>query len=257
MGKRKEKTLEHAGRPLRVDPMVDVTKEPEGISTAERTLWRMARVKVVMLEVKRDPDRPLTSAGKPAAAKTVAQGIVARQLGITPMGLRQSFIRFQRAQASEADSLERYPVDTLGVLADHQAMKDVHELIELVDIAEGHMGSALSTVRQMHARHLPCAHDVLEPMYEDLKTMKDRLVQRLRPVSVCPYCKCLEGHSESCEECSSTGLANREALNAAPYELRDDFKVVVHTHGVTKPVDAKLLKKPDREDERSLDDIWS
>ena len=249
MGKREKE--------LRVPPMVDATKEPEGATTAERTLWRMARVKIVMLEVQRNPDRPLTARGKPVAPKTVAMDIVATQLGITPMGLRQSFIRFRRDQNAEEDSLERDPVDTLGVVADGQAMKDVYELLELVKMAEGHMGAAISTVRQIHARHLPCAHDVLEPMYEDLKTMKDRVVQRLRPVSVCPYCKCLEGHAEVCEECSSTGLANREALDAAPSELRDDLKVVTHTHGVTKPVDAQLLKKRDREDERSLDDLWS
>lgn len=174
-----------------------------------------------------------TKGGALTAPKTRAIQRLADELGMAPGTLRAMEVKWR--------SKPKEPLATLGMELDKEFYRKVAAASRLVD-------KAAKNIHQAEAALTLAAHSlgIMFPK-EHLQFLRHQLyqqsceVEKLRPVSLCPWCKGLDGLMEDCMACEGAGFITKGYEIEAPPELLDEQEPKVVVDGEFTPVEDVAL----------------
>lgn len=161
----------------------------------------------------------------------------ARERVATELGLATETIRKKEWEAEQQAVPAGPPIKTLGMKLSEDFAKKVALAQRYIDATEGLLKRAQSNVTTM-ARELGMSFPQarLERLREEIHSQASHC-RGLRPVSLCPWCKGLDGVQESCAACFGTAFITRSQEQAVPKELLDEDEPKVVVDGKVRPVE--------------------
>jgi ParB-like chromosome segregation protein Spo0J len=162
----------------------------------------------------------------PKKARAKARERVAAELGLSPETIRK-----KEWEAEQKTEPVGPPIKTLGMSLSEDFAKKVALAQRGIDATEALLKRAQSTVTTM-AKELGLAFPQarLERLREEIHAQASHC-RGLRPVSLCPWCKGLDGVQEGCGACFGTGFITASQENAVPAELLNEAIPVVLVDG--------------------------
>lgn len=159
----------------------------------------------------RGPGRPETPRGK-------ARKKVAKQMGVRPESVRMAEHRNKKRKQKQQAQKAKPPVATLGMPLGEEFLAECASVQRYIDEANGKLVVAQSTIQQLLNAELPVPTSELERLKGDVHDLASHL-RNLRPESLCPYCKGIEGYQEHCTACVTRGWVHSLEMQNVPADL--------------------------------------
>lgn len=184
---------------------------------------RTAEQKRVVVAASPGPGRPKTPRGR-------ARDDVAAQLGVKPESVRQA--EYRHRKRDEANGTPGF--NTFDIPLEEAFVAECLLIKGMTgDVARG-LGRALKDMQRLTNADVEL-HGATERLLGKLEEL-ELAVRGIAPAALCPYCKCIEGLTESCACCLGKGWVTKDELAGAPKELtkRGDDAVVMDNGQVVK-----------------------
>lgn len=177
---------------------------------------------------------------KPKKARVRARERVAAELG-----LATETIRKKEWEAEQETVPTGPPIKTLGMSLSADFSKKVALAQSYLDAAEGDLKRAQSRITTM-GKELGLAFPQarLERLREEIHAQASHC-RGLRPVSLCPWCKGLDGVQENCAACFGTAFITKSQEQAVPKELLDEVDPKVVVDGKVQSADSLVSEGKD------------
>jgi ParB-like chromosome segregation protein Spo0J len=190
--------------------------------------------------------------GKARTARGIARVRASVELGIKPESVRR---REQRSKAVERhakqkkerdDNVTPEPViNLIGMEVTDEFVADtvkVHRMLQRVVVHLTSAQSVLTAIGRDKALFPPAR---LQRLYDEIHAVAAQARGHL-PVSLCPYCKGLEGLQEHCAACLGCGWLSAGAAPAVPQDLwNEGSRTLVARHGRLVPIADVLKAQPE------------
>lgn len=193
--------------------------------------------------------------GREPSPRRLAQRKAAKDLGVDPRSLERQEMRDRQRKRRHKE---------LGKVAhtEPEPPKDFHSLGMEVDRAFlGQVGMVQQYIRTAHSRlaiaqreltklansEMPFPPSRIERMKTQIRETS-HMVGGMMPVSLCPYCKGLEGAQDHCAGCFTTGFITKNQNEHIPEELLDEEHPKVMVQGTLYGVEEWLVQYHGYED---------
>ena len=196
-------------------------------------------------EAEQEPPPEHRSPGQPKKASTKARERLAKELGVLADTIRKKQIKVRKKSKEAVTDLK-----PLGMNLSPEFMAEMAKAQAYIDQCDTHLKQAqgrLRCLRNDKTINFPEAR--LERAWEEIHDAAIH-VRGLRPVSLCPWCKGMEGVQEACAACQGAGYITQSQEHAVPLELLDEDEPKVMKGGKLIP----LGSQPAPADEQAEDD---
>lgn len=169
------------------------------------------------------------SRGRRKAVKKKALLRLASERGIKPESLRRNLIRgrnLERKRDEKAGFIQGAsevvcPIELIGMEVTPDFMRDIKIIIgqtrEL--LATLHKAQVILTnLASAQGGKLPLQRMRFQRLYDEIKAC-GAAARGIIPISLCPWCKGLDGIQENCNGCVQTGWISRDQMDQVPRDL--------------------------------------
>lgn len=168
------------------------------------------------------PDDPHPSPGRPTTPKGRAQARVAKATGKQIQDVRRAGTRHEKRTAPTVvkpkQAKRKDAVITLGQPLDESFLAQCEAVARFTSDSVSAVQKAQKCITQLLNAEIECYVGDLERVRTQLHNLSAEL-KGLKPHSVCPYCKAVQGFVEHCDACEGKGWVGSRGYDAVPSDL--------------------------------------
>ncbi len=177
---------------------------------------RLAKLDQYEADARAELEPAVKPLGQPKKPRTKARERLARELGVLPETLRKKEWKAKRREQIKGPGLR-----SLGMNLSKEFKLETARAQLYIDQCDDHLKTAMGRLRAMKTQGVNFPEARLEHAWEQIKEVAEH-VRGLRPVSLCPWCKGMDGIQEACIGCSGSGYITASQEHAVPLELLDE-----------------------------------